>query len=80
MCIRDRNSYFTIRKHLRAFIEEKFHTSDTVSYTHLDVYKRQPNIYAHEATLYAEDEMKLGDKWTFNAGLRYSFYLSLIHI
>ena len=22
------NSYFTIRKHLRAFIEEKFHTSD----------------------------------------------------
>ena len=22
------NSYFTIRKHLRAFVEEKFHTSD----------------------------------------------------
>ena len=42
--------------------------------TDFNVFGNNPNIYAHEASLYAEDEMKLGDKWTFNAGLRYSFY------
>lgn len=42
--------------------------------TDFNVFGNNPNNYAHEASLYAEDEIKLGDKWTFNAGLRYSFY------
>lgn len=31
-------------------------------------------IYAHEVALYAEDEMKLGEDWRIDAGLRYSFF------
>ena len=34
-----------------------------------------PEIYAHEAALYAEDEMKLGDMVSLHAGLRYGFYI-----
>ena len=47
--------------------------------TDFDVFGSNPKIYAHEASLYAEDEMKLGDKWSFNAGLRYSFYYCLLY-
>ena len=54
MCIRDRINVYEGNKTVEPFLDYNFATSYTVSYTHLDVYKRQAQMKVIEKYLPAQ--------------------------
>lgn len=67
-------TFHTFRPEMTSIKMDGKNLSDFSSDFGIDLLGNNPKIYAHEASLYAEDEMKLGEKVSVNAGLRYSFY------